>query len=263
LSKDLTRLDSLLQETSSWESERSEEDKNAFIDKYSTEAPEDTSTLIAEILSELISSEDLKGLITNVFCPTGEGGGVDPSCKKDVMEDYFRKLVREKFISATESEIQEMSSRSVDSVRLYGLPLKEQYSVVSEYVQYVFPYYRSLEEEVDPRGAELQEILLTHTLPQDETLYRRVSGSYADSLLNSKIGSEVSTGNFFASTSRDPLVAKHFGKGRGVTMVIKAPRGTKGGFVTDRGSEILLPANTVMRIDSLENDQIMLSVISQ
>jgi hypothetical protein len=171
--------------------------------------------------------------------------------------------VREKFISATESEIQEMSSRSVDSVRLYGLPLKEQYSVVSEYVQYVFPYYRSLEEEVDPRGAELQEILLTHTLPQDETLYRRVSGSYADSLLNSKIGSEVSTGNFFASTSRDPLVAKHFGKGRGVTMVIKAPRGTKGGFVTDRGSEILLPANTVMRIDSLENDQIMLSVISQ
>jgi len=105
----------------------------------------------------------------------------------------------------------------------------------------------------NPIGDKLQEEIMNSPLPRDEILYRGVHGSYAKSLLDTKVGDEFTLSNTkFSSTSRSLDVAisfqKDFGQDDGALMVIDAPAGSPALYAHDLASEFLLPAGATFKV---------------
>ena len=201
-----------------------------------------------------------KQLTQNVFCPTGEGGGVDPTCKKDDAAKVHEE------VSATFSEwAKELSSEEKETLHNYM-------ASDSDWINGLLRGESVPDEAKTKRQIELIDTALAKAPPlsKDITVYRGLSAQHFGDL---KVGDEFSDAGF-GSFALNPNAAHNFSNygwdewGEGMEIELTLPAGEQVGAYlwgkelatdlakahsSDRGErEFLLPRNFAMTVTSVE-----------
>lgn len=214
----------------------------------------------------------------NAFCPTGAGGGVDPTCSPSGFKTpegggvvlyggQFVRLNREEFLdqSSGGSGIEGAPKEWLESVAMtketiHSQPVSvvggdqgpiqgEHRELLKRYTNYDFTgINRSLREgKAHPSSSRIDGLFTNPDVS-------KFSGEVLRGI-TAKIPSHLQTGDVlkdlgYSSTTTDPAVAgeARFGK-HGHVMVI---RGAKGLHIGGKESEILLPRNTSFRVTGID-----------
>jgi hypothetical protein len=234
---------------------------------------------------QCLRTRGLGGAVLNVFCKTGQGGGIDPTCgagkggaggmassgngpttatpiNEQTRDAVYERLSKNKFLANVPDSVKrEIADDAGRATAKYGKAARYTNEDADAYVKNVFPYKNPISEEVSPQGERLQREINKHHLPNAETLYRGVSGDYAQSLLSAKPGDIIDTGGNFTSTSLSQHIPNVFGGD--ARMVIEAPKGTKAMFIEEKAVEMLLPARTKFRVKSVDGTMVHMEIVEQ
>lgn len=179
-------------------------------------------------------------VLANVYCPTGPGGGVDPTCSPN---DHATYIGRDKSLARTLHDYTGGGTHYID---------------VNETLRKSPAALLNARRPVEDlkRGSVIRTAVILQRGVQsapslgDVILYRGLNKKLGKELLKSKIGDEVRLAGF-QSTSYDRKVAEDFSEG--VMLEIKDPKGLALGSYSYAGqNEVLLPHNAAYRVESVK-----------